>query len=122
MIRRNKKTWQLISTLALMLLLATAAYAITATNVVPASKAGDGSGAVSAYTISNVVYTLNNSSPQNIDSWQFDLNAAASSVQSKLVSGSTTYTACVHGAGFHWTCTLSTTVASADQLRVIAVQ
>jgi len=122
MIKRNKKTWQLILTLALMALLATAAYAVTATNIVPATKAGDGSGAVSGYTISNVVYTLDNASPQNIASWQFDLDAAASTVQSKLVSGSGTYTACVHGAGFHWTCTLSTTVASADQLRVIAVQ
>jgi hypothetical protein len=122
MIRRNKKTWQLISTLALMLLLATAAYAFTATNVVPAKKAGDGRGTVSGYTISNVVYTLDNSSPQNIASWQFDLDAAASEVRSKLVSSSSTYTACVHGAGFHWTCTLSTTIVSADQLRVIAVQ
>ena len=122
MIRRNKRAWQLILTLALMALLATAAYAVTATNVVPATRAGDGSGTVSGYTISNVVYTLNNSSPQNIDNWQFDLDAAASSVQSKLVSASGTYTTCVHGAGFHWTCTLSTTVASANQLRVIAVQ
>jgi len=122
MIRRNKRAWQLILTIALMVLLATGAYAVTATNVVPATKAGDGSGPVSGYTISNVVYTLDNTSPQNIASWQFDLDAAASTVQSKLVSASGAYTACVHGAGFHWTCTLSTTVASANQLRVIAVQ
>lgn len=114
----------LVGTLVSMLLLATAAYAFTAANVVSTTRAGDGHNAISGYTISNVVYTLDNTSPQNIASWQFDLDAAATSVRSKLVSGSTTYTACVHGAGFHWTCTPATepTVAAANELRVIAVQ
>ncbi len=120
----RKKLWGLAGTLLMMLILAASAYAFTAANVVSGSRAGDGSGAITPYTISNVVYTLDNSSPQNIQSWQFDLNAAASTVASKLVSTSTTYTTCVHGAAFHWTCTPGTepTVATADQLRVIAVQ
>ena len=124
MIRRRKRLWELAGTLLMMLILATSAYAFTATNVISGSKAGDGSGAISAYTISNVVYTLDNSSPQSIQNWQFDLDAAASTVASKLVSTSSTYTTCVHGAGFHWTCSpgIEPSVATADQLRVIAVQ
>lgn len=129
--KRNRKILTLLGTLVAMLLLATAAYAFTATNVVPATKAGDGSGQIGGYRISNVVYTLDNTSPQNIASWQFDLGdavsgvgATASSVRSKLVSSSGTYTACVHGADFHWTCSPATepTVAAANELRVIAVQ
>jgi hypothetical protein len=123
MSKRNRKTLTLIGTLVSMLLVATAAYAFTATNVVSTTRAGDGHSTISGYTISNVVYTLDNTSPQNIAGWQFDLDAAAASVRSKLVSSST-YTACVHGAGFHWTCTPAAepTVAAADELRVIAVQ
>ncbi len=124
MSKRNRKTLTLIGTLVSMLLLATAAYAFTATNVVSTTRAGDGHSTISGYTISSVVYTLDNTSPQNIAGWQFDLNAAATSVRSKLVSSATTYTACVHGAGFHWTCTPAAepTVAAANELRVIAVQ
>lgn len=124
MSKRNRKILMLIGTLVSMLLLATAAYAFTAANVVSSTRAGDGHSTVSGYTISNVVYTLDNTSPQNIAGWQFDLDAAATSVRSKLVSTSTTYTTCVHGAGFHWTCTPATepTVATANELRVIAVQ
>jgi hypothetical protein len=122
--KRNRKILTLLGTLVAMLLLATAAYAFTATNVVSTTKAGDGHSSISGYTVSNVVYTFDNTSPQNIANWEFDLDAAATSVRSKLASGSTTYTACVHGAGFHWTCTPATepTVAAADELRVIAVQ
>lgn len=124
MIRRRKRVWQLLGTLLLMVVMAVSAYAVTNASGVPSSTAGDASGAIGAYTVANVYYTLDNTNPQNILNWQFDLNAAASTVESKLVSTGSTYTACVHGTGFHWTCSPGTepTVASADQLRVIAVQ
>ena len=124
MSKRNRKILTLVGMLVSMLLLATAAYAFTATNVVSTNRAGDGHNTISGYTISNVVYTLDNTSPQNIAAWQFDLDAAATSVRSKLVSSGTTYTACVHGAFFHWTCTPAAepTVKAANELRVIAVQ
>jgi hypothetical protein len=125
MISGNRKPLILIGTLLSMLILATAAYAFTAANIVSTTaRAGDGHETISGYTISNVVYTLDNTSPQNIAGWGFDLNAAATSVRSKLVSSSSTYTACVHGAGFHWTCSpgAEPSVATANELRVIAVQ
>ena len=106
----------------LTILFAVAAYAFTATNTVPATRAGDGTGAITGYTVSGVAYTLDAANPANIASWAFDLDAASTSVRSKLVTASAVYTTCVHGAAFHWTCTPAAepTVASVDQLRVIA--
>jgi hypothetical protein len=43
----------------------------TASNTVSAGAAGQGSSATSAYTVSNVAYALDASSPTNIDSVSF---------------------------------------------------
>jgi hypothetical protein len=67
-------------------------YAFTAANTVPNSKAGDGSGTVSGYTVSAIHYGLNASSPQNVDSVTFTLDstpAVGSTI--KIVAGGTTY-------------------------------
>ena len=39
------------------------AYAFTAANTVPASTAGAGTGAVSGYTVTNMHYALNSTTP-----------------------------------------------------------
>jgi hypothetical protein len=103
--------------------MAFAAYAFTATNTVPGSSAGDGSGAISGYTISNIQYQLEAANPANIDSVSLTTSANAGTVRVKVVAASTTYTACT-GGPTNWSCDFSTnpTVVSADQLRVIAVQ
>ena len=64
----------LIAIVALALVGVTTAYA--AANVVPASSAGDGSGAISGYTISTIHYVLNAANPGNIDSVTFTLSTA----------------------------------------------
>ncbi len=51
-------------------------YAFTAANTVPASHAGDGSGAVTGYTVTNVHYTLN-ANPATIDSVAFTVDRDA---------------------------------------------
>ena len=56
----------------LAFVVATAAYAFTAGNTVPASKAGDGSGAITGYNVTNVAYNLDAANPQLIDSVEFD--------------------------------------------------
>ena len=101
-----------------------ATFAAAASNTVPASRAGDGSAAISGYTVSNVSYTLSASNPSVIDLWTFDLNAAASVVKSKVVAASTTYVNCTNTSGTTWQCDPATnpTVLSADQLDVIAHQ
>ena len=104
--------------------LAFAAYAFTATNTVPTSKAGDGQAAISGYTVSAVKYELEALNPANVDKVTFTLDAAATTVKAKIVSSSTSYTDCTNTAANNWSCDFSTnpSVASADDLRVIAVQ
>ena len=110
-------------TLVLALVIGVAAYAFTATNVVPASNAGDGNAAIGDFTLSNITYTYNSRIPEYIDYWQFDLGAPASSVRSKIMSSSASYTACTNVSGTLWRCdpTDITISNSVDQLRVIAV-
>ncbi len=102
--------------------LATGVYAFTATNTVPNSSAGSGSGTISGYTVSGIAYTLNATTPSDIDSLAFTLNAAATTVKAKVVSGSTTYTNCTVTGGVNVTCNFAPDIAitTADQLSVIA--
>lgn len=102
--------------------LATGAYAFTATNTVPASTAGSGNGTISGYTVSAIAYQLNATTPTDVDSVTFTLSANATSAKAKIVSGSTTYTACTIAGGVNVTCNFSPDIAitTADQLAVIA--
>ena len=114
--------------LALILILAAAIYGFAAANIVPETGAGDGSGTVSGYTITNVNWVINSDSdPSDVDSVSFDVNAtagagAASEVYISLDGGTTWITTCTD-AGATWTCTgLSDTVLSVTSLRVVAVE
>ena len=89
------------------------------------SKAGDGIGAVSGYTISAVHYNLNATNPANIDSVTFTLNVApvaGSTIKIKLVNAGTTWYTCTN-AGTAVTCnngsTLGASVSAADNLEVV---
>lgn len=99
-----------------------ATYAFTASNVVPGTKAGQGEGTISGYTVSGVAYTLA-ANPTNIDSVAFTLSAAATTVKAKVVQGSATYTDCSVSGGTSVTCDFSpdVSVVSADELSVVAV-
>ncbi|MEY2420193.1 MAG: hypothetical protein QOI95_260 [Acidimicrobiaceae bacterium] len=64
-----------------------AGFAFTASNTVPATKAGDGSGAVTGYVASSVHYGLNASTPTNLDSITFTLDSApvaGSTIKTKI--------------------------------------
>jgi hypothetical protein len=114
---------RLLGALIVAVALAVGAYAFTETNTVPASKAGSGAGTISGYTVSAIAYQLNATTPTNIDSVTFTLSAAAGTAKAKLVSGSTTYTACsIAVDNVSVTCDFSPDVAvtSANQLDVIA--
>jgi hypothetical protein len=122
--KRGRRRRRLVLVIAAAAALAFAAYAFTAANTVPATKAGDGSGAITGYTVSNIAYQLEAGNPANIDSVSFTLDAAAGTVQVKVVNASATYTACTNIALFNWSCNflVNPTVLSADEFRVIAVQ
>ena len=113
---------RVLAALVVAIALATGVYAFTATNTVPASNAGSGSGAISGYTVSGIAYTLNATTPTDIDSMTFTLNASATTVRAKIVSGSTTYTACSIAGGVNVTCNFAPDIdiTTADQLSVIA--
>jgi hypothetical protein len=113
---------RILGALVVAAALATGAYAFTATNTVPGSNAGSGSGAISGYTVSAVAYQLNATTPSDIDSITFTLNANATTAKAKIVSGSSTYTSCSIAGGVNVTCNFSPDIAitTADELSVIA--
>ncbi len=101
----------------------TAGNALTAANTVGATSAGAGSGTISGYTVSAVAYSLNASTPSNIDAVTFTLSAAATTVKAKLVAAGTTWYACTVVSGNNWSCATTSpqaTVAASDQLTVVA--
>ena len=102
-------------------------YAFAAANTVPATKAGDGAGAITGFTISNVVYTLNAANPPDLDQVAFDLDSippVGSNLRIKLVSAGATWYVCVN-VGAAVTCDTTApqaTTLAADELRVVIAQ
>jgi hypothetical protein len=117
-----QRRWILV--LAVVAALGTAAYVFTATNTVPDTSAGSGSGTISGYTITNVQYSLNATNPQNLDAVTFTISpTAASVVKIQLASGGSWYS-CTNTSG-SVSCTTTSpqaTVAAATQLTVVATQ
>jgi hypothetical protein len=99
-------------------------YAYAATNTVPGSTAGAGSGTISGYTVSNIAYALNATTPTNLDQVAFTIApTAASTVKVQLASGGSWYS-CANAAG-SVTCNTTSpqaTAAAATQLTVVASQ
>ncbi len=104
---------------------ATIATAYAAGNTVPTGNAGDGSGAVSGYVVSNVHYTLNAANPANVDNVSFTVApavAAGGSVQVQL-DGSAWLSTCTVTGGTNVSCNLTgVTALSVSNLRVVAAQ
>lgn len=108
---------------SLVLAISGSAYAFAAANTVPDTKAGDGVGVVSGYTVTAVVYTFNATNPSTLDSVAFDLGAAAGTgkVKAQLVATTGSWYACTNTGGTLWSCTTTgLPVSSIDQLRVVA--
>jgi hypothetical protein len=120
----RKRPIRLAVLLGLAVLVAVVVYAFAAANTVPATRAGDGSGSISGYTATSVVYTLNSSDPSEIDKVAFTLNpTSTTTVKAKLVSSGSDWYSCTNTAG-SVDCTTTSpqaTVASADQLQIVAV-
>lgn len=102
--------------------LATGAYAYTASNTVEASRAGDGGNTISGYDITDVEYDLA-ADPTDLATVRFTLNEEASTVKAKVSSTGTTYDDCTETATADvWECDLTAdnSVIGADELTVIA--
>jgi len=103
---------------------ASVANAFAAGNTFPDGepKAGAGSETISGYAVTGVTYTLDGSNPVGITAVEFDLDAAATTVKVRLVTGGTLFDTCT-GVVNHWTCTITgVTVSAANSLEVIAAQ
>jgi hypothetical protein len=121
---RNKRRRSVLAALVAAGILGSAAYAFTASNTVPATTAGSGSGAISGYTVSSVAYNLNATTPTNLDSVAFTIApTTASTVKIQLAAAGSWYS-CTNTAGSVSCNTTSpqATVAAATNLTVVATQ
>jgi hypothetical protein len=105
-------------------ILASAAYAFTASNTVPATQAGSGSGSISGYTASSIVYTLNATTPTNIDSVAFTISPTTTTTVKAQFAAAGTWYSCSNSSGSVTCATTSPqlTVAGATNLTVVAAQ
>jgi hypothetical protein len=111
------------------LAIAGGAYAFTASNTVPNSTVGAGAGTVSGYTVTNLHYALNATTPSNIDSLTFTVSPVIPTagtgkvlVQATLSTGGpTTYTCTTNAAGDLVTCPTTTPQLTADKLTSVTV-
>jgi hypothetical protein len=121
LLRRGRRT---VIVALLALAVGAGVFAYAATNTVPGSNAGSGSGTISGYTISSVSYALNATTPTNLDQVAFTISpTAASTVKAQLAAAGTWYS-CTNAAG-SVTCNTTSpqaTVAAATQLTVVATQ
>jgi hypothetical protein len=105
------------------------AYAFTASNTVPTSTVGAGAGTVSGYTVTNVHYTLDTTTPANIDSLTFNVSPSVPStgtgkvaVQAALTTGGpNSYTCTTNTAGDTVTCATTSPQLTADKLSSLTV-
>jgi hypothetical protein len=105
------------------------AYAFTASNTVPTSNVGAGSGTVSGYTVTNVHYSLNATTPTNIDSLTFNVSPSIPSTGSGKVSvsaahtsgGPNAYTCTTNVAGDTVTCPTTSPQLTASTLSSVTV-
>ncbi len=96
-----------------------AGFAFTASNTVPATKAGDGTGAVTGYALDSVHYGLNSLDPTKADTITFNLNStpvAGSTIKAK--AGGTWYD-CSNLVAVVTCTTTGATVASITSLEVV---
>jgi hypothetical protein len=121
---RRKRSKRLLVTVLFAGVLASAAYAFTASNTVDSSQAGHGAQSISGYSATGVQYGLNATTPSNIDSVSFTLNpTTAATVKVQLVTSGSWYN-CNNVAGAVTCATTSpqATVSAANNLTVLAVQ
>jgi hypothetical protein len=118
--------FRILAIMVMILVLATAAYGFAASNTVPAGQAGEGTGAISGYVVSSVVYTLNSGDPTAFDSVAFDLDGAASDVYAGLDDGGAIdWVNCTDMGSNHFDCDLTgvtVTVGGATHLHVSSVE
>ena len=120
-LRRRRRT-MIVALLALAI--GTGVYAYAAANTVPGSNAGSGSGTISGYTITSIVYTLNSTTPTNLDQVAFTIAPTTTSTLKVQLAAAGSWYSCTNTAG-SVTCNTTApqaTALGATQLTVVAAQ
>ena len=121
---------RVLTAIALILLLAVVAFGYAAANIVPETGAGDGTGTVSGYTITNIGYTLLTSDPSKVDELTLDVAATTGAGDATdvriTVDGGTSWVTCTGPATNTWTCAFvalsEPSVSAIVNLQVVAVE
>lgn len=117
----------------ILLLLVTAAsiYGFAAANTVPDTAIGEATGNVCGYTITNIAYSLNGTTPSNLDQVGFDVDVDVpcsgnpTFVEIRVDSSSSDWYSCTAGTPPAWTCATTSpqvSVIDADQLQIVAAE
>jgi hypothetical protein len=115
-----KKSIKVMMLVVLVLALSGFTFALAAANVVPDTKAGDGTGTITGYTVSTIHYVLNSTTPTTIDSVTFSLDTTATLVRVKVGPAGSWSPACTFATST-WTCNVAgTAVSTATSLQVVA--
>jgi hypothetical protein len=119
---------RILTAIALILLLTVVAFGYAAANIVPETGAGDGTGIISGYTVTNINYSLLTTDPSKIDGLTMDIAATSGAgVASDVrvtVDGGTTWVTCSGPVTSTWTCAFSpeANVSTMAALQVVAVE
>lgn len=125
--RRKRNRRALLLTAIVAMIVATGAYAYTNSigSVTPPNLGASAPAAINGYTAGTIAYTLDATTPTNLDSVSFPLTGATvgqTVVQIQLASGGSWYP-CTVAAGPVVTCTTTSpqaTAAGATQLTIVA--
>ena len=101
---------QLVTALAIF---AVGGAAFTAANTVPQTSAGEGAGAISGFTLTNVAYNLDAANPSNITSVTFTATAQNGDA---VNTGLSVYVEFDNGSGNWYQCTRTGGVAPAHDI------
>jgi hypothetical protein len=120
---------QLFGAVAAAALVGGGAFAFTSSNTVPSTNVGAGSGTVSGYTVTNIHYGLNATTPLNVDSLTFTISPVVPSASSgKIVvsvaltsGGPNTYACSTNSAGDTVTCATTSPQLTADKISSVTV-
>jgi len=119
--RQRKRRIAIVALLAFVLGTTAFAYAasITFNGAGNAGAAGQGSGTISGYNVTNIHYTLDTNDPSNITGVTFSLAPnTATTVKAKL-NGTGAWVACTGGTS-PWSCPVTGDAQSAVSLQVAA--
>jgi hypothetical protein len=118
--RKRKRRIALVALLAFVLGTTAFAYAasITFNGASNAGAAGQGSGDISGYDVTNILYTLDDNDPSNLTGVTFELSPATATTVKAKINAMGSWSTCTGGPT--WTCALTGTALSATSLQVAA--